>query len=362
MLFGSFTVRRPFQGLIASLDVDRMAQDAGDGADPAGAGGDSPSPSDGAHFDDGEGADGGDAGNGDPARSAAADADDEDFDEEDDPDKPLTAEDQIKKLRGALKKAKRKLGSTRGERQALKELRDRGVNLNDLYADSREFRRLQQQVASNPRLKALLSGGSDEEPPARSTRTADRRAEPETDFTFDDSPEALGFDPKESRANERLADGLKRVAKLEHRLERELTRLNPDRLIETVNRLDTEFTRRDATAIRHEWGTAMDAAAKHITNEGQRDAFLDLMRFAMRAEAGKRPAKFFVDHYLKKLGVNPAQAGRARAAADQQRNRVASHVAGLPRQSGGNGTPAPARKAKELLADVHKRIRHLNAS
>lgn len=358
-MFDVFAVRRPSPGLVASIDADRFAQDADAGADAAGAAdGSQPSGED-AHLDHGDGSDdGADPGDG---RAAADDADDEDFEDatDDGPDTP--AEERIKKLASALKKAKRKLGTTRAERQRMKELKDRGVHLDDLYADSREYRRLLASAERNPRLRALLSGSdSDPEPRGRST---DRRTGPDPKddgFTFDDSPEALGFDPKESKANQRIADGLRRVAQLEHTLKTTLERLDPDRLVERVNLLDQRFEHQAVATIRTEWTTAMTAASKQITNEGQRDAFMDLMRFAMEKEGGRRPAKFFVDHYLKKLGVNPVQADRARqAAADGQRNRVAQHVKQLPRQQPGAAAGAPARKTRESVADVHRRLRAL---
>lgn len=357
-MFETFTVRRHSQGLIASLDADRFALDAGEGADAAGAADGSPPSSDDAHFADGDGTDGLDAGDG-AARAGADDPDDEEFEDAEDQGTDTPAEERIKKLASALKKAKRKLGTTRAERQRMKELKDRGVNLDDLYADSREYRRLMTEVQRNPKLRALLSGSDTDDAEPTRPQPSRRAANDTDDFTFDESPEALGFDPKESKANQVLANGLKRVALLEHTLEKQLARLQPDKLVARVDRLDQRFEQQTATAIKTEWTTATNAAAEQIKDPGLRTVFKDLMLFAREREGGKRRASDIVNHYLKQIGVAPAQASRASAAAAAtQRNRVAHQVTQLPRPNGSNATPAPARKTRETVADVNRRLRN----
>lgn len=358
-MFETFSVARRSGGLVASLEADRIAPDFGDGAEGAGAPDGSQPSSDDAHFDDVDGADGRDAVEGEPERAAADDDDDEEFDED---DPQAEAAERVKKLQNALKKAKRKLGSTRGDRQLLKELRDLGVRPQDLYADSREYRRLMTLAQRNPRLMSALNGSEVPDDAPAKGRSADRRDRPASEeFQFDDSPEALGFDPSESRANRTLADGLKRVAKLEHQLTQTLSRLNPDALIERVDKLDRGFSSAQQQRVDSEWNDAYAAASKHIADPDQRRMFGDLMLAAKSGNAGKRPAQFFVNHYLKLMKVNPAQAGRASAAAAASRGRVAERVAQLPRQNP-NGAPAPARKQRESLSDVHRRIKNLGGA
>jgi hypothetical protein len=362
IMYETLTVARRSSGLVASLDADRMAADFSDaGADAAGAADGAQPSHDDAHLDEtsDDGADGSpDAGEGDPDRAAAGDeSDDEEFDDEDDP----TADpaERAKKLKNALKKAKSKLSKSRPIREYVKQLRDRGIALEDLYADAREYRRLMQLAERNPRLRGLLVGSdAPDDAPARTS--ADRRPAPASEeFQFDESFEALGFDPNESKANRVLANGLKRIAQLEHQLTTTLARLQPDQLVDRVNKLDQTFRQQTTAQINREWSEAITAAARYIKDPDQRKVFGDLMLSAKQAKAGQAPAKFFVDHYLKLLKVNPAQADQANRAVAAQRNRVAQRVAELPRPAGQNGTAAPARRTRELVSDVHKRIRSI---
>jgi len=350
-----FAVTRRSGGLVASLDADRFGPDADAGADAAGAADSSQLSGEDAQLDAVDGAD--ESASAD--RAAAGDDDDEEFDADDD-GQQTNAEERVKKLANAIKKAKRKLAATRSERQRLKELRDRGLSLDDLYADAREYRRLSQLLEQNPRLRAALNGGDAEErEPARRESTRRPAPEPDEEFQFDESPDALGFDPKESQANRTLARGLREVASLKHQFTQLLKRLDPDTLIRRVDSLDQGLRQQTHAQVTREWTDAIGSASPHIKDPNQQKVFGDLMRAAFKENGGKRPAKFFVDHYLKLLGVNPAQAARATQAVAAQRNRTAERVAQLPRQNqGANAAPAPARKSKELLADVHKRIRN----
>lgn len=361
-MFDTFTVARRSVGLVASLEADRMAQDFDNGAEDAGASDGSQPSSEHAHLDAGDGA-GDDDGTvqGDAARPDAAEDDDEEFDEDDTNADP---QERVKKLQNALKKAKRKLGTSRGDRQFLKELRDAGLRPTDLYADSREYRRLMDLARKNPRVLAALNGSDVPDPSADRGRAERRDRTTDDDFQFDESAEALGFDPKESRANRMLADGLKRTAKLEHQLTGLLKRLNPDALLERVENLDRGMRSQTQAQTDKEWNAAYTAASSKITDPGLQKAFGDLIRAAKSMDGGRRPAQFYVDHYLKLLNVNPAQAQRASDAAKAaNRGRVAERVANLPRQGNPQGsTPAPARRQRESLADVHKRIKTLGGT
>jgi hypothetical protein len=359
-MFDTFRVTPRSTGLVAYLQADRMAGESGGAEEATGAAGDEFAED--AHLADGDGADTGQDGadGDDPARAAAGDDDDEDIDTDEDPN--ADPRETAKKLKNALKRVKNKLHKTSADRQLLKQLRDRGYRLEDLYADSRQLRTLMGEAQRNPRLKALIHGNGGDDDAQPRGRGADRRSEPtEDDFQFDESPEALGFDPKESKANRVLADGLKRVARLEHQLEKTLRDLNPRELRTRVDTIDRSLRYQSQTQLDNEWNTAYAAAVQHIKDPDLKRAFGDLMLAAKREQGGKQPARTFVNHYLKLLKVNPTQAARANSAVAASRNRVADRVAQLPRQNHGanNSTPAPARTGKERLADVHKRIRAL---
>jgi hypothetical protein len=356
-MFETFTVGRRSRGLVASLDADRVAPDFAAGAEADGEADGSQPSHDNADFDAADG----DVTDTTGVRADAENDDDEEFDTEDEQGKPL--EERFKKLTNALRKAKRKLGSTRAERQFLKELKDRGISAQDLYADSREYRRFLSQAEKNPRLRALISGGGDEDEAASRGRTSERRPAAEaTNFQFDESADALGFDPKESKANQVLAGGLREIAQLKHQLTTILSHLgDPKELASRVKNIDTTMRTQSQRSIDNEWNTAYSAAAKHITDPDLKAAFGDLVLAAKERHGGSKPAQFFIDHYLKKLKVNPSQAARASAAAGQ-RARTAERVTQLTRPTGQNGTPAPARTGKERLSEVHKRIRNLNGT
>lgn len=353
-MFDTFFVTRRSRGLVASLGADRMAPEFDGGDEAAGAAGE-----DDAHLDAGAGADEGDAVQGDADRTDADDDDDEEFDEgEADADPRET----VKKLRNALRKSKTKLGKSRADRQLLKELRDRGFSAQDLYADSREYRRLMETANRNPRLRALLNG-SDVDDDAQSGRGSGRRAEADEEFRFDDSEEALGFAKDASPANKAIAAGLRRAALAEFQLAKLVKQLggDPTQLVSQVRNLDQGIRTQSAAQLNQEWSGAIKAASEHIKDTGVRAMFQDAMLAAKGREGGKRPAAFFVQHYLKLLKVSPATAAKANTAAAAARGRIASNVAGLQRQDAGTrGTPAPAKNAREKLSDVHKRLRNVS--
>lgn len=365
-MLNDFAVTRRTAGLVASLDDDRVFPVGEDGADPEGVGGGSPPPDDDAHLD-AEGGAGDDlAGTEPPAdrRTDADDPDDEEFDvdETDESGRTLTVEERIKKLASALKRAKRKLSTSRAGRQRLKELSDRGIHLDDLIVSHRNYHQLVELSRRNPEVRRLLSGDvGNDDPPARS---ADRRpaADPEPEFTFDESPEALGFDPNESRTNRVLADGLKRAAKSEFLLERALKRIEQlESLAPKVEGLDRTIRTESQQRIAREWDTVTAAAAAKIKDEGHRTIFQDLMLSAREKVGGRRAAADIAKHYLSKMGIDAGTAQRAGAAATaagaagRRRHETAERVASLPRPGQG-GSPAPARKSNERLVDVRRRL------
>lgn len=355
-MFETFAVPPRTRGLVASFQADQMAADPGDGSDAAGAADGSQPLDDDAPLD----AEGADAGGEPEQRTDADDDDDEEFDTDDEPGADVT--ERYKKVSAALKKAKRKLANTRAGRQFLNSLKQRGVSPEDLYADSRELRDIKAALQRNPKLRAALNGDA-EPPPADRPHGTDRRAEKDQrdEFTFDEDPDVLGFDPAASRTNRTLANGLKAVARLQHEFKQFRESFDPRQLTERVDQIDRGVKQTQQSTLQREWTGALQEASAHIKDPDQKAIFGDLMRAAYRERGGQQPAKFFVDFYLKKLKVNPAQAARANAAVAQGKQRTAERVAGLPRQTGQNSTPAPARQKRELLNDVHKRLRTIGS-
>lgn len=360
--FSRFAVSGGSQRSIASLCDDRIDGDAGDGGDPESGGGGSQPTEDDAHADDGE--DGG------PARNAGAGDDSDDDDDDVDPidpatGRPLSAEEQVKKMRTALKSAKKKLAKARGASERISDLQRRGLNLDDMYAESRQYRELNAVIQGNPRLQRMLLGGDGDE---GATDRGGKRQPAEPEFTFDESPEALGFDAndKAQPANRVLANGLRDVAMLKHQLAGLIKDLggDPKKFVGRVGQIEGGLQQSRTQSLEREWVSTINAAAVHIKDEGQRDMFTDLMKLAYAQEAGKRSPQQLVTHYLRKLRIDPGQAQRANKAAAApgakpgapSPQHTAQRVAQLPRHHTA-GQPAPARNRTENVRDVGRRLR-----
>jgi hypothetical protein len=357
-----FTVPRRSQGLVASLDADRFALDADGGADlDGGAGDDSQSSNEDASIDhDSEAAD---AGDDESTREAAGDegGDHEDDDEDDDERYAhLPADQRVKKLSAALKRNRRRLAERTANHMRVKDLEARGITLDDLLVGFQNYRQFERTLQSNPRLRALLNGGDGDAEERTARGRGDRRTAAADDFQFDDSPEALGFDPKASQANKTLAASMRETARLRHELDRLTSRLDPDKLVQRVDGIERGLTQSQRASIERSWDLAIEAALPHIKEKGVRTLFRDSMISARDRVGGKRDPQEIVNHYLKELGVNPQQAAKAStaaAAASRIRHGAAERVTQLQRQPGRQGTTAPARQGKETLAQVHRRVR-----
>lgn len=301
------------------------------------------------------------AGDIDPTGDAPAAGTDDDDDEED-PDLRADAEvtpERMKRITAKLAKLNRRDKSFRVERARLKDLRERGITLDDLIHGNRQHRELAEQIARNPALKKLVSGDVAEEerrePPA---------AKEDDDPDFDEK--ALPFDPDESPINRYFAD----LAKTNHDLRRNTKKL--EGRLNQIEGKDTartaEETKRVELEERNTWKSAIDAAAKTIEDEDIRMLFKDALAGAYqnRARHGKTPQQI-IAHYLKgkvtsrQAAVATAAAGKVtppaapvRTAATQQ--RIAEQNKTLPRTVAPAGTPASARSGKESLADVRRRL------
>lgn len=351
---------------MASLHADHV--DSADSADAdldAGGGDDSQSFDDDAALDTPEGDD---AAADEATRSASADGGESD-DEDDDDDRyeGLPAEERVKKLLSARKKLRRKLRERSPVYEQVQALARQGISLADLQLTHRQHQQLAEQIRRSPKLRSLIDGSADEGDRRPGRRDATRPAGDEEDFVFDDSPEALGFDPKESRTNQLLADRFRRAALTEHRLNKALTRmdrLDPDAIERRVGGLEQGIRQQSRQSIEREWTAAVDAAVTHITDpdtdrqKGLRTMFRDNMRIAMQTEGGKRPPQDIVNHYFRLLKITPARTARATAAA-RTAHQNAQRVTQLQRQPSQSGQPAPANAKRKTLADVHRQVRNI---
>jgi hypothetical protein len=253
-----------------------------------------------------------------------------------------TAEDRIKALNAKNRKLRKRLLKSKGTLERLG-----GVDLDDLITRARQYDALQANAARNPRLRALLSGGDDEDADDRAPARRPGARNHDDDPPFDEAK--LPFDPNENEANRYFAG----LARDNHELKRTVRQLTAR--FEQFARQDS--ARSEATQ-REQWGSVVTAAAKQISHDGQRKIFRDAVVGAFNNPKIREryTPQQIVSYYLKELGVQPQQAARANAAA---RQRVAEKNRTLPRHPAQGGSPAPARNPKETLADVHRRIRHV---
>lgn len=299
---------------------------------------------------------------GDPAVAGVhADADDDDDD--DDPDlsspDPITPE-RFQRVVKKLSKLKRRDRTFATDRQRLKELKANGLSIDDLVTAHRNYQSLDQTIRSNKKLRATLYGEGEEQP---ATRAAEQPAAAET---FDEG--SLPFDANANPTNRYFAD----LAKQNFEMRQTMQRLEQGVQTREQREAGLRFEAEKST-----WKNTIDAAATHIQDEGPRKLFKEVMTAAYRhetekARSGSKLPRFtprqVAEHYLKELGIDPAQAAKAnlatakvpaatppaRTAATQQ--KIAEQNKTLPRTVAPGGVPAPARSKVETLSDVRKRL------
>lgn len=310
--------------------------------------------------DAGDMPDAGDPSDGDAGVEANADAGDDAIDDDslllgDEDDEQLNTRSPEEQLR-AMRKANRRL-----RRNAIKHRstldRLKGVDLDSVFHQARQFQELERNIARNPRLRAVLQGGTD----TPDTREG-RRASPEpelpplpTTFTAD----TLGFDPDESPANKAAANLFAHVARMSKQLE-QLSKLQP-----TVENLDRTFTTQRTATERAEWQGALSSFETELRKAiPGNELVVTLARDAMigayqsRGQHGKS-AKQIVQGYIDRLvkaGQITKNQGQRVSAATQ--SRMANHNSTLPKSPAGGGTPSSAQgNQRPTLKDVHARLR-----
>lgn len=317
---------------------------AGAGSEPtmaADPGGDALMADDPSSGDDDPGVDAG-------AADDAADPADEDvlFDGDDD-STALPLDEQLKRLRKAHRRLKKKHLQARTERATLE-------------AEAQQYREIREAMRQNPRLRALIYGSSEalDREPKRSEPAPVALPTLPDEFT----PETLGFDPSESVANRVLANTVQTVAALAREIQ-QLRRLQPT--VETLNR---SWTQQQQATEEREWKSAADRleveAKKAAGNNPLLSVTLRAVKDAMwgarlTRHIHKATPQQIVDSYLAELvksgAITRKQAGQVSAATQ---SRMATHNRTLPRSPAGGGQPSTARgNQRLLLKDVHAKLR-----
>lgn len=295
-----------------------------------------------------------------PARPSAAqasgDEDDDDSDLELDPTDNSPAEERVKKLAAALKRAKGKLRKARTSAS-----RVQGIDLDDLTYKARSYERLEQQLRANPRLRALVDGdeGTDTGPSATTRRPSRPAAPPAGEW----DPSSLPYDPEQDDVNRHMA---RRDRDL-HDVQRTVAEMAPmvERIAAIEERLGIVFQQernRSEAAEKGAWKAATDHALRFIPNPADQETFKELVvrDFLLAKQGGRRldPRKAIeriFDAFKKQGRVRAIQRRPGEGAAAQ---RMAEGNRSLPRPGAMvGGSAAPARdKSKERISDVHTRF------
>lgn len=293
------------------------------------------------------------------AREASEDEDD-DSDLEIDPSDNAPLEDRVKKLAGALSKAKKKLRKARSVAESV-----RGVNLDDLRFKARSYESLEEQIQRNPRLRGLLYGDAAGESPSPPSRRPSPVSAPDTDWTATSLP----YDPEANDVNRHMARRDRDLHELQRtvasvlpaldrleRLERELGTLGRD-----LSSLGQRELSREEVATKGRWKAATEHALRFIPDAIDQRNFKELIArdylLLQRQGRAADPRQVVEGHF-----AAFKQAGRVRAIqrrpGDATAQRMAEGNRLLPRAGAVvGGVAAPARdKANERITDVHRRV------
>lgn len=301
---------------------------------------------DGATGDDGGDPDGADAG-------AGGDDDEDDVDllaggddDDLDPNQPID-EKKFRKVVRELRRAKRRIAKQLPLTQRL-----RGVDVDRVIANARQYEALEQRLRSNPRLLQQLMHGAEGDDDTGG-QPASRRAPSQTDPEWLQDDDKFPFDVT-TPSGKFFAQQMRSMYTANATVQSDLRRA-----LKRIETLEGGIQQERTQQVRSKWVEGMEAAARQIKDPNLRDMFKDAVRgaFHYAQSNGQRldPNKV-IGHYLKKAGVNPTT---QRIAAGAARQRMAQSNQQLPRHQAGGGVATPARSGKERLADVHKRLRQI---
>lgn len=290
----------------------------------------------------------------DDTGSQDADLDDESllFGADDDGADQRPLEEQLRALRSRNRKLVRRFSKVKGVAD-----RFQGADVDDIITSARNYRAIEQAAQSNPKLRALLYGQSDDA--GNDDRQPAGKSKPDPEFEAQFTPEALGFDPEESVGNRRIAAALRSVALMERQMA-ELMQLQL-----TVQSIKGHFDQASAQAEKSSWLTAQSTLVEAIEKAMPGNKLMVRLAKDMLAGAYQTRSKHratpqqVVDAYLAELKssgqIAPKQAQQISAATQ---SRMAAHNKQLPKTPAGGGQPAGAQGNQRIrLADVHKRVR-----
>jgi hypothetical protein len=265
-----------------------------------------------------------------PGPEPGAEAGDDDEADDDDVSEllpqELTEHPSVKAMSKRLKKLNRQNRRLRDESG-----RFRGLNVDELAHKARVHDELQQLLQRRPDLaRALLEGSAAVAAPSEPSFNPD-------DLPFDTSDASGKFFAK-------FYQDFMALQRDNKELRQHLTNVTEQTSRET----------RRGVAVR--WKQAVDAAADQLP-DAYRDMFSDAMYLAFKESQEKGvnlDPQAVIGHYLKRHAHTKQTIQRATQAAQQ---RMAQGNQATPRGMAPQGTPASARNPKELLADVHKRLK-----
>lgn len=275
--------------------------------------------------------------------SGDADVDDEDVDpldlltsrdEPDDQAKDRTPDDRYKALSKRARKLERSLKKSLPITQALREA---GVDLRTLLSSHARLTAYEASLNANPRLKALLEGGTPDDTTVGDRRPAAREEAVEYPFDVNDP---VGRFMQDFHKGTTTAQNtiLERLGSIEKALD---TRLG---------RIEQGSAAQQRGAVMSTWKTTATAAAEKL-EPGVRQMFLDAVLNAAEARLAGRHAltpQQVIDHYLKPLKVSDKSKQRASDAAKQKTAERNTTLQRRPAQGAGSPASPAARRIPRL--------------
>lgn len=262
-------------------------------------------------------------------------------DEQDENTQARPIEDRYKALSKRARKLEKSLKKSLPVNQALREA---GVDLRTLLSSHARLTAYEASLQANPRLRALLEGGT--EPPAEDGDRRPAAREETVEYPFD-TKDPVGrfmsdFHQQTTNSNREL---LNRLSNIEKALD---TR---------VGRIEQGTAQQQRTAVMTSWKSATDAAVAKLDKPVQklfRDAVLSAAEGYLAGKHKLSPQQV-IDHYLADFKISEGQKNRASAVAAQ---KTAERNTTLPRRPAqGAGSPAsPAARRVPRLDEFNRSL------
>jgi hypothetical protein len=276
----------------------------------------------------------------DAAASAAVagddDDDDPDVDHDDDSDLPehIRENPRYKQNRTKLRREQRWRAKNRGTVDRVAALGGHEA-LEALTARARQADTFEQLLEKNPKVRALLHGGSDDTADVTPAKKTPRHIE---------LMDAFDADHPATPVMRRMAETLDRLEDDNKSLRQELAGVTRTTTVEREQKTATE------------WRQATEAAAATLDptlREMFSDAVAGAFQHAQRQRLAIKPQQV-IDRYLKSVGVSARGQATASAAAAQ---RIANGNSKLPNRPAQHGRPAAPARSRETVQQVTARLR-----